>query len=176
MDQLRTGKTMTSTNPNNGQGPATAAKPQAAPKFEPTLVARLLSAHRTLNQRFADAIPLIERKPADGVAAVEECARQFSAVRTIETTLLYTVIAHAVSASDGVNAQFVELRLVGLMLSRRVQRAFDELSQAIRVEVMVRDAADRVAVALANYTRHSERAVYPLYELIGAERKAADAA
>lgn len=155
---------------------AGAAKPQAAPKFEPTLVSRLLGAHRTLNQRLAAAIPAIEQRPSANMNVVEECARQFSAVRTIETSLLYTVIAHAVAADPSVNAQFVELRLVGLMLARRVQRAFDELTQAIRVEVMVRDAADRLAAALAKYMRHSEQAVYPLYELIGAERKAADAA
>jgi hypothetical protein len=63
----------------------------------------------------------------------------------------------------------MELRLVGLMLARRVQRYFDDLLQAVRAEVFVADTAAYVSATLARYSRHSEHSVYPLYELIGTQ-------
>lgn len=147
---------------------AVAAPPRpVGVKFDANLVPRLLTAHRTLVKRFSDLVPLVDREPAANASAIEECARQFSAMRHIETIWLYPAIAQAVASDAGANNQFAELRLVGLMYARRAQRSFDELLQAIRAEVLVRDAADRVAAAIARYASHCERTVYPLYLMIG---------
>jgi hypothetical protein len=177
--RLREGQAMS--QPENPQKtfsapPVAGSARQAPPKFEPALVPRLLGVHKALNTRFEHLVTLIDREPAACAPLVEECARQFSALRHIETIWLYPVIADAVAGDAGASRQFTELRLVGLMLARRAQRFLDELSQAFRAEVLVKDAADRATVALARYLAHSERAIYPLYELIGSEKKAASGA
>jgi hypothetical protein len=138
-------------------------------KFEAMLVPRLRAAHAALNKRFAELIAVIERDPAATGGAIEDCARQFSAVRHIETIWLYPLLARAVEGDAVARGQLMELRLVGLMLARRVQRYFDDLLQAVRAEVFVADTAAYVAATLTRYSRHSEHSVYPLYELIGAQ-------
>jgi hypothetical protein len=161
------------TLPDFPERPASAPPPAAvrpAPlKFEPTLVARLVTAHKTLRQRFADLVAPLEHDPAGHAPAVDECAAQFKALRHIETIWLYPVIAQAVVADPAASSQMAELRLVGLILARRVQRCFEELAQAIRAEVLVKDATDRLAGALERYAHHGERVVYPLYDLIGTD-------
>jgi hypothetical protein len=140
-------------------------------KFEPTLVPRLRAAHAALNTRFAELVSVIEHDPAATARTIEDCARQFSAVRHIETVWLYPILAQAVEGDAGANSQFMEVRLIGLILARRTLRCFDELLQAVRAEVFVTDTAMRVSAALAKYSRHSEHAVYPLYELVGTQRR-----
>jgi hypothetical protein len=159
-----------------GARPAAGSARQTPPKFEPALVPRLLAAHKALNTRFAHLVALIDREPASCAPVVDECARQFSALRHIETIWLYPVIADAVAGDPGASRQFTELRLVGLMLARRAQRFLDELAQAFRAEVLIKDAADRASLALSKYLGHSERSIYPLYELIGSEKKTASGA
>lgn len=144
---------------------------QAAPRFEPTLLPRLRTAHKALDARFGGLAGPIEREPAANIPGIEECARQFAAVRHIETVWLYPVLTQAVAADAGARAQFAELRLIGLMLARRVQRSFDELLQALRAEALVGDAALRLGSALGKYARHSEHAIYPLYELLETQRQ-----
>ena len=141
------------------------------PKFEPMLVQRLRAAHTALNTRFAELVSVIEHDPAAAARSIEDCARQFSAVRHIETIWLYPVLVQAVDSDAGARGQFMELRLIGLILARRMLRCFDDLLQAVRAEVFVTDTAARVSTALAIYSRHSEQAVYPLYELIGTQRE-----
>lgn len=150
---------------------APAATRQATPKFEPTLVPRLLGACKALDSRFSSLAAPMERDPAAHVPAIEECAGQFAAVRHLETVWLYPVLALAVQGDAGARGQFMELRLIGLMLARRVQRCFDELLQALRAEVLVGDAAQRLACALAKYAQHSEQSIYPLYEMLGPQRQ-----
>lgn len=146
--------------------------PRKSPsRYEPTLVPRLVAAQKTLISRFEELLPAIERNPGASGAAIDECARQFTAVRHIETVWLYPIVAQVADADADTRGQFAELRLVGLILARRVLRSFDELTQSIRAEVLAADAALRVARALAKYANHSERVVYPLYELIGSERR-----
>jgi hypothetical protein len=142
---------------------------QAQLKYEAMLVPRLRAAHAALNKRFGELIDAIERDPAATAGVIEECARQFSAVRHIETIWLYPLLARAVESDPGARGQLMELRLVGLMLARRVQRYFDDLLQAVRAEVFVADTAAYVSATLARYSRHSEHSVYPLYELIGTQ-------
>ena len=142
-----------------------------APKFERALVPRLVAAHQALNARFAGLIGLIERDPTAGIAEVEECSRLFAAVRHIETSGLYALLAQVVKSDSAARSELLELRLIALMLGRRLQRCFDELMQALRAEVLVADAAGRVSIALANYARHAQYAVYPLYELVGTQRQ-----
>jgi hypothetical protein len=141
------------------------------PKFEPMLVPRLRAAHAALNARFAELVSVIEHDPAATAHTIEDCARQFSAVRHIETIWLYPILVQAVEGDAGARGQFMELRLIGLILARRMLRCFDDLLQAVRAEVFVMDTAARVSTALAKYSRHSEQAVYPLYELIGTQRQ-----
>jgi hypothetical protein len=149
-------------------GKPAAAPPRPAPvKFDANLVPRLLTAQRTLIKRFGELVPLAVRAPAANTAPIDECAKQFSAMRHIETIWLYPAIAHAVAGDSAAASLFAELRLVGLMYARRAQRCFDELLQAIRAEVLVQEAADRANQAIARYAAHSERAVYPLYAMIG---------
>ena len=140
-------------------------------QFERTLVPRLIAAHHALNARFGNLIGLIEHDPTASIAEVEECSRLFAAVRHIETSGLYTLLAQIVKGDAAARGELMELRLIALMLARRLQRCFDELVQALRAEVLGADAASRVSVALANYARHAEHAVYPLYELIGTHRQ-----
>jgi hypothetical protein len=141
--------------------------------FEPSLVPRVRTAHALLSKRFAELIPTIEREPSASVRAIEECARQFGAVRHLETVWLYPLLAKVLEGDAQGRGQLIELRLVGLMLARRAQRCFDELLQSARAEVLVSDAATRVSAALANYSSHGETAIYPLYELIGPQRQSA---
>ncbi len=151
--------------------------PRKSPsRYEPTLVPRLIGTQKALAARFGELLAAVERDPAASAGVVEECARQFTAVRHIETIWLYPIVAQAVEADAGARGEFAELRLVGLILARRVLRCFDELTQAIRAEVLAGDAALRLARALAKYANHSERAVYPLYEIVGSERGAESAA
>lgn len=150
-----------------------AAARQAVPRFTPLLVPKLRAAHAALNARVADLVGAIDRDPAANVRVIDECARQFGALREAETTWLYPLLAHAVSADAGARGQLMELRLIGLIMARRVLRCFDDLQQATRAEVLVRDAATRAASALSRYSQHSENAVYPLYEMIGPESRAA---
>ena len=140
-------------------------------KFEPVLVPRLRAAHATLNQRFAELIGLLQGGPAANVRAIEDCSKQFVAIRHIETAWLFPMLAQAVEGDAYLRGQVVELRLVALMLARRTQRCFDDLLQAARVEVLVADAITRATSALANYSSHSDRVVYPLYELIGTQSR-----
>lgn len=147
------------------------APPAAAPAFDPMLVPRLRTAHAALNARVAELAAALETSPAASVRTVEECARQFTALRHIETMWLYPALAQAVGTDAAASAQFAELRLVGLILARRLQRGFDDLQQAARVEVLVADAALRAAGALRRYSAFSERSIYPLYEMIGSERQ-----
>lgn len=135
------------------------------------LVPRLRAAHATMNAHMTELVGAIERDPAATLRAIEECSRQFSAVRHIETIWLYPLLAQVVAGDAGARGQLAELRLIGLMLARRLQRCFDELVQAVRAEVFVTDAAGRAADALARYSSHSDRALYPLYELIGPQRQ-----
>lgn len=151
--------------------------PRKSPsRYEPTLVPRLVAAQKALTDRFNDLIATIERDPANNSSSVEECLRQFTAVRHIETIWLYPIVAQATESDADARSEFAELRLVGLILARRVLRSFDELTQAIRAEVLAADAALRLARALVKYASHSERAVYPLYELVGSVRNEAAAA
>ncbi len=150
---------------------ASTAPRKSPSRYEPTLVPRLIGTQKALATRFNDLLATIERDPAASAGAVEECARQFTAVRQIETVWLYPIVAQAVEADAGARGEFAELRLVGLILARRVLRCFDELTQAIRAEVLAADAALRLARALVKYASHSERAVYPLYEIVGSERR-----
>jgi hypothetical protein len=144
---------------------------QAPLKFEPMLVPRLRAAHAAMNKRFAELLGAIERDPAATKGAIEESARQFSAVRHIETVWLYPLLVSAVDGDAGARGQLIELRLIGLMLARRVQRYFDDLQQAVRAEVFVADSAAYLSATLERYSRHSEEVVYPLYELIGTQRQ-----
>lgn len=149
--------------------------PQSAPrqaplKFEPVLVPKLRAAHATLNKRFAGLLGTIEHDPQATVSAIDECARQFTAMRHIETVWLYPMLAKVVDSDAGARGSLSELRLVGLILARRATRTFDDLLQAVRAEVLVADAAARVSAALARYSAHSEQSVYPLYELLGAQQ------
>jgi hypothetical protein len=153
-----------------GENP-TSAPPAAAPTFDPMLVARLRTAHAALNARIADLATALETNPSASARAIEECTRQFAALRHIETIWLYPTLASAVAADAGGSSQFAELRLVGLILARRLQRGFDDLLQAARVEVLVADAAIRAAAALRRYSSFSERSIYPLYEMLGTERQ-----
>jgi hypothetical protein len=157
--------------PEDRLPPAPAAYPPL--KFEPSLVPRLAAAHRALAARQAALAGVTERDPPASLAEIQECARQFNAIRHIETTLLYPLVAHAVAGDAGARGQLVELRLIALMLARRVQRSFDELLQAARAEVLVADAAARVTASLANYSQHALSAAFPLYELIGTQAPAA---
>src|SRR5262249_36641515 len=150
---------------------ADAAPRKSPPRFEPTLIPRLVGAQQALITRFNALISSIEREPVKSASAVEDCSRQFTAVRHIEAVWLHPVVAQAVEADPAARGQLTELRLVGLILARRVLRCFDELAQAIRAEVLVTDAAMRVGPALAKYSNHSGQVVYPLYELVGSERK-----
>jgi len=138
--------------------------------FDPSLVPRVRTAYTLLSKRFADLIPMMEREPTASVRAIEECARQFGAVRHLETVWLYPLLASVLEGDAQGRGQLIELRLVGLMLARRVQRCFDELQQSARAEVLVADAAARVTAALANYSSHGDAAIYPLYELIGPQQ------
>jgi len=156
--------------------PAAEAPRKSPSRYEPTLVPRLGAAVQALNARFAALLPEIERNPSASAPGVEECARQFAAVRQIETTWLYPIVAQAVEADPAARGDLQELRLVGLILARRVLRCFDELTQAIRAEVLAADTALRLGSALVKYSNHSERAVYPLYELVGKESREARAA
>jgi hypothetical protein len=124
-----------------------------------------------MNAHMTELLDVIERDPAASLRAIEECSRQFSAVRHIETIWLYPMLAQVVAGDASARSQLAELRLIGLMLARRMQRCFDELVQAVRAEVFVTDAAARAADALARYSSHSDRALYPLYELIGPQRE-----
>jgi hypothetical protein len=149
--------------------------PSAAPqrsrsRYEPTLVPRLVGTLKSLNARFSELAGAIERDPSGNASALEECVRQFTAVRHIETSWLHPLLEQAVAGDSAARSQLAELRLVGLILARRVQRCFDELAQAVRAEVLVAVSATRLETALTKYSNHSERAVYPLYELLGSER------
>ena len=141
--------------------------------FEPTLVPRVRAAHALLSKRLVDLVPKIEREPCSSVRAIEECSRQFGAVRHLETVWLYPLLARVLEGDAQGRGQLIELRLVGLMLARRVQRCFDDLLQSARAEVLVADAALRVSAALGNYANHCDRAIYPLYELIGTQQQKA---
>ena len=152
---------------------ATAPPRQDPLKFDAQLTPRLRAAHGALNTRFADLVDTIHREPAVAAHAIEECQRQFSAIRHIETIWLHPVLERAVDADAGVRGQVMELRLIGLILARRVLRCFDDLQQAIRAEVFVTESAARATTALAKYSKHSEHVVYPLYELVGAQRQEA---
>jgi hypothetical protein len=159
--------------PEHGPSPSAAPTRQGPLKFEPVLVPRLRAAHAALNKRIAELISVIEHDPAASARAIEDCARQFSAMRHIETIWLYPILAQAVEGDAGARGQFAELRLIGLILARRVQRCFDDLMQAVRAEVFVVDTAMGASAAVARYSRHSDHAVYPLYELIGTQRQEA---
>ena len=153
------------------------APPRPAPvRFEPTLIARLLGAQQALNARFAGLVELVEREPKAGMGEIEDCARHFGAIRHIEAIALYPLLAQAVESDPDARGQLLELRLIALVLSRRVQRCFDELLQAARAEVLVADATRRLAAALTKYSSHSVHATYPLYDVIGAHRPSASAA
>jgi len=156
--------------------PAAEAPRKSPSRYEPSLVPRLSAAVQTLNVRFGALLSEIERNPSTSAAGVEECARQFTAIRQIETVWLSPIVAQAVEADAAARGELQELRLVGLILARRVLRCFDELTQAIRAEVLAADTAMRLGSALVKYSNHSERVVYPLYELIGKESRAARAA
>lgn len=153
--------------PEDRLPPVPAATP--ALKFEPGLVPRLATAHRALAMRQAALAGIAERDPPASLAEIQECARQFNAIRHVETTLLYPLVAQAVAGDAGARGQFAELRLIALMLARRVQRCFDELLQAARAEVLVADAAARAVAALATYSQHAANAAFPLYEMIGTQ-------
>lgn len=165
--------------PESAAPEADAPVPQPTPKaparYERSLVPRLIGAQKTLVARFNDLLGTFEHDPAANAAAVEDCARQFTAVRHIETIWLYPIIAQAVEGDGGARGELMELRLVAMILARRVLRSFDELTQAIRAEVLASDAAMRLATALMRYASHSERSVYPLYELVGSEKPVAEA-
>jgi hypothetical protein len=155
------------------QGSTESAAPQRRPplKFEPMLVPRLRAAQAALNARFADLAPAIQHDPAATARTIEECARQFAAIRHIETIWLHPMLAQAVAGDPGARGQIMELRLIGLMLARRLLRCFDDLMQAVRAEVYVADTTAQVTAALFRYARHSDQALYPLYELIGEQRQ-----
>ena len=158
--------------PADSEPAAAATPPRKSPsRYEQTLVPRLVGALQALNARFGSILATVEHEPAASAATVEDCARQFTAVRHIETIWLYPIIAQAVEADADARGQLAELRLIGLILARRVLRSFDELNQAIRAEALVGDTALRLGRALAKYSNHSEQVVYPLYELIGSERQ-----
>ena len=160
--------------PEHGPGVAHAGAPPPrleALTFDAQLAPRLLAAHRTLNTRFSELVGGIGDDPAAAARTVDECVRQFSAVRHIETIWLHPILERAVEADAGVRGQVMELRLIGLILARRVLRCFDDLQQAIRAEVFVAESAARTAAALARYSSHSEHGVYPLYELVGTPRR-----
>lgn len=161
--------------PEQGSTDGAADVPQRRPplKFEPMLVPRLRAAQAALNSRFTELAPAILHDPAATARTIEECARQFAAIRHIETIWLHPVLAHAVAGDPGARGQFMELRLIGLMLARRLLRCFDELLQAVRAEVYVADTTAQVAAALGRYTRHSDQALYPLYEVIGEQHQEA---
>jgi hypothetical protein len=151
--------------------PTSAPPADGRPSYEPALVARLVGTLKVLNLRFAGLAGALERDPGRNASAIEECLRHFTAVRHVETSRLYPVLEDAVAGDNAARGQLAELRLVGLILARRVQRCFDELVQAVRAEVLVTVAASRLETALLKYSSHTERAVYPLYELVGSERK-----
>ena len=155
---------------------ASTAPRKSPSRYEPALVPRLVAAQKALITRFEELLATIERDPATKAGAVEESLRQFTAVRHIETIWLYPIVAKAADADADARSQFAELRLVGLILARRVLRSFDELTQAIRAEVLAVEAALRLGRALVKYANHSERVVYPLYELVGSERQDSAAA
>lgn len=162
--------------PEDGPGvvrAGTAPARQDHRKFDAQLAPRLLAAHGALNTRFAELVGTIDQDPAAAARVIEECLRQFSAIRHIETIWLHPVLEHAVDADAGVRGQVMELRLIGLILARRVLRCFDDLQQAIRAEVFVTESAARATDALARYSKHSEHVVYPLYELVGTQRQEA---
>lgn len=153
-----------------------AAARQPPLKFEPTLLPRLRAAHAALNARFGEIAAAIDRDPAATARMIEECARQFTAIRHIETIWVYPMLARAVESDSGARAQLAELRLIGLILARRMLRCFDDSQQALRVGVYVAEAVAQVTAALARYSRHSDNAIYPLYELIGEPRPNAQVA
>jgi hypothetical protein len=148
-----------------------AQKRRPALKFEPMLVPQLRTAQAALQARFADLAGAIRRQPATTGQAIEDCSRQFSAVRHIESASLYPLLARAVEADPVARGQLAELRLIGMMLARVVMRRFDELLQAVRAEVYVVDSTAHVAQSLERYARHCELVVYPLYEVIGEQRE-----
>jgi hypothetical protein len=147
--------------------------PRSRPRYEPTLVPRLVGTLKNLSARFSALAGAIERDPSGNASALEECMRQFTAVRHVETSWLHPILEQAVAGDSAARSQLAELRLVGLILARRVQRCFDELAQAVRAEVLVGVSATRLESALAKYSNHSERAVYPLYELLASEHQEA---
>lgn len=158
----------------SSQAHSAAARP-APPKYSPLLVPKLRTVQQSLNTRLAGLVVALDRQPASQGRELDECVRQFGAVREAETAWLYPLLANAVATDAGARGQLAELRLIGLILARRVLRSFDDLQQAARAEVLAAEAASRVAAALASYLRHCENAIYPLYELAGSEHKAAAA-
>ena len=143
---------------------------QTPVQFDSRLVERLLAEHRELNARYARLVAQIGSDPELVERSVRECTTQLVELRRAEAMWLYPVIARAIEGDSDAHQQFLQLRLVMLRLARHILRLFDDLVQAIRLNIGVNAAADLIAESLAEYWQRNQAQIYPLYDLVGSKR------
>jgi len=140
-------------------------------EFDAGLVSRLVAEHRELDARFNGLLGELESDPL-AERSVRACSTKLHDLRRTEALWLYPLIARGIARDPVARRQFLQLRLVMLGLARRVLRAFDELSHAVRRGTHTKSSADEVARALAEYRQRNEGEIYPLYQLMGTSRRA----
>jgi hypothetical protein len=138
-------------------------------QFDARLICQLVADHADLNTRVA----ALDFDPELKQQSVRKCAMRLVELRRIESLRVYPLIARSIEGDADAQRQFLQLRLLMLRLARCFQRRCEELSRDIALGDNIRVATDKLAEALAEYRRHNETEIYPLYELVGMRRVAA---